>query len=71
MRPFEQIADRIIAGPVSWSERVYISELCEAPTEDFKRLVQILDAEGCEFPRQQAALMLRNTPGVARRLLEQ
>lgn len=69
MRRFEEIADRVLAHPVSWDERVFISQLCEEPTQDYKRLVEVLDAEGCEFPRQQAALMLRNTPGVAAKLL--
>lgn len=70
MRSFEEISDRVIAGPVSDEERRFIAGLCDAPTEDFMWLVERLDADGCEFPKQQAALMLRNVPAIAKRLLD-
>lgn len=67
---YEQIADRV-AVPMTGSEREHMTELLDEPTDDFKALVVALDEDGCQFPKQQAALMLRNTPGVAAKIIEE
>lgn len=68
VRTYEEIADTTVAQ-MSVSERKFLNDLLDAPTDDYKRLVVVLDSDGCIFPRQQAALMLRNTPGVAAKLI--
>jgi hypothetical protein len=65
---YEEIADRVIVQ-MSHEERLYLNRLMDEPTNDYKDLVVALNAEGCEFPRQQAALMLRNTPGAAQKII--
>jgi hypothetical protein len=67
---YEEIADRVLVQ-MSDSERTFLERVLEEPSEDYKLLVLQLEQEGCEFPRQQAALMMRNSPGVARQLIAQ
>lgn len=50
-------------------ERADVVRMLDAPTWQFKQLALALQADGCTFPKQQAALMLRNTPAVAAKLL--
>ncbi len=69
MSKYEEIAD-LRVGLMSGPERDYLGRLLDEPTEEYKALVVTLHAGGCEFPKQQAALMLRNSPGVARALVD-
>ena len=68
MRPYSSIGDQQIV-PMNGAERDFLLDLLAKPTADFMQLVRILDHDGCLFPLQQAALMLRNTPGAAHALL--
>lgn len=61
---FEDVADKVVV-PMSDAERKFLTRLLKEPSDDYKILVVRLAEEGCEFPNQQAALMLRNTPGAA------
>lgn len=70
VRPYEQIADQMAMLVLTPRERAALVAALDEPTDDFKRLAQILDCEGCNFPKAQAALMLLNTPGAAAKLLE-
>lgn len=70
-RRFEDIRDTVIAVPsLDAREREYLSGVLDDPDDDYKALVVALDAEGCKFPLTQAAMMLPNTPGVARKIIE-
>jgi len=69
-RSYSAISDRVIV-PMSSVERDFLSRLRDEPSEEYKLLVVCLDREGCKFPCQQAALMLRNTPGAARALIRE
>jgi hypothetical protein len=68
MERFEEIRDAVVID-MTIEERQFLLRLANAPTDDFACLVEFLHREGCEFPRQQAALILRNSPGQAADLL--
>jgi hypothetical protein len=58
---YGEIADEVIVE-MSQEERLYLNQLMDEPGPEYKLLVEALWQEGCKFPRQQAALMLRNSP---------
>jgi hypothetical protein len=64
---YEAIADRKLV-PMSTRERAFLNAMLDKPSADYKALVVAL-ADGCEFPRQQAALMLLNTPSAAHKII--
>lgn len=66
--PYDEIADEFIV-PMSHEERLYLNRLLDEPKGEYRLLAEALWQEGCKFPRQQAALLLRNAPGDARRLI--
>jgi hypothetical protein len=65
---YDTIADKRIV-PMSAEEREYLYYMLDERGSEYQALVVALHREGCEFPKQQAALMLRNTPGAAHRLI--
>jgi hypothetical protein len=68
-RWFTELADEVLV-PMNRDERAHLASLLDEPSDDFKRLAELLSRDGCKFPKQQAALMLFNTPGVAAKLLD-
>ena len=61
-----------VAVMMSTEEETFLRVLLNKPTVNYIALVELLRRrDECKFAKQQAALMLRNTPGAAAHLLKE